>query len=405
MNKTKYLILPIILLLAISCSFIQPVREPASNPSAAPATKQRPLLLNILAYAQDMKGVQQTLDQLILATYGNHPELLDTIVDPDNKPFKRLVRNRFEYYRAAWQADESPMSLKVRSLEARPNGYIQAMITINQWAEASWTFKKVAGRWLLAEPTVEEIGEVVTSTTEYFTFITYPWADDVNPALIQMVTDAREEVFKVLGEAPEQKATIEIRPIYGLDPYNTMNVAAYYQKQSLHGENLIVIYSPHSFVYGFYNRIDGWEAEFSRTLVHEYTHMTHHMNFGNTGRMAIWMSEGLAEYVSGSNERLVYACQAAHSGILIPIVDHVNPVYKQDLAHMYSLSENTSLAYAYSYTLVAYIVETYGGLDRFWELAQAFDRIQNIDKAMQEVFEVPLEQFEQEWIEWVKTGC
>jgi hypothetical protein len=129
------------------------------------------------------------------------------------------------------------------------------------------------------------------------------------------------------------------------------------------------------------------------------------MNFGNAGRMAIWMSEGLAEYVSGSNQQLVYACQAAHSGVLIPIVDRVNPAYKQDLAHMYSLSENTPLAYAYSYTLVAYIVETYGGLDRFWELAQAFDRIQKMDEAMQEVFEVPLDQFEQEWIEWVKTGC
>jgi hypothetical protein len=114
---------------------------------------------------------------------------LDTIVDPINKPIKRLVRNRFEYYRAAWQADESPMSLKVRSLEARPNDYIQALIIINQWAEASWTF-------------------------------------------------------------------------------------------------------------------ENWTA----------------------------------------------------------IVDHLNPVYKQDLARMYSLSENF-------YTLVAYIVETYGGLDRFWDLA------------------------------------
>jgi hypothetical protein len=179
-----------------------------------------------------MKGVQQTLDQLLQATYGDRPELFDTIVDPDNKPFRRLVRNRFEYYRAVWQAGESQMTLKVKSLEARPNGYIHAIIIINQWAEASWTFKNVEGRWLLAEPTIEEIGEMVTSTTDYFTFNTYPWADDVNPALIQMMTDAREEVFKVLGEVPEQKAMIEIRPIYGLDPFNTMNAAAHYQAKA-----------------------------------------------------------------------------------------------------------------------------------------------------------------------------
>ena len=72
---------------------------------------------------------------------------------------------------------------------------------------------------------------------------------------------------------------------------------------------------------------------------------------------------------------------------------------------MESLEKDRGLAYAYAYTVVAYIVETYGGLDGFWKLAQAYDRVQGMERALQEAFGVGLEQFEREWMDWVKAGC
>jgi hypothetical protein len=366
---------------------------PASSPTLPPQ-------------APELGDIQQTLDLYNQAINENRPELLDQVVDPGNKPFRRLVRSRFDDFQESWRAGVRQPALKVTAVEPRPHGYYQASITTENGLTGSWSFKKVGDRWLLSEPTIEEIGAPVEFTTPHFTFITYPWSDAVNPDIIDLMKKAREEVFRKLGKAPEQNARVEIRPIYGLERFTPMGAIAYYQHANVSGPDRIVIYSPQSYAYGLYDQQAGWQAELGSILVHEFTHMTHTLSFDYAGgRLVTWMSEGLAEYVSDAGYDRRVACHAARSGVLIPLVDRENPVYKQDLAHMESLVKDRGLAYAYAYTVVAYIVEKYGGLDGFWKLARIYDEVQDMDRALQQAFGVSLEAFERDWLDWVKAGC
>jgi len=386
---------------ATPTSTITPTSSPVPTQTPRPTATHTPV-----PAPPTLSDIQLTLDLFIQALNENRPEILDQVVDPGNKPFRRLVRSRFDDFQESWRAGFRQPALQVNEIIARPHGYYQAFITSEEGDAASWTFKKVGDRWLLSEPLVEEIGAQREVNRPYFTFITYPWADELNSEIIALMENAREEVFDRLGKAPEQKARVEIRPIYGLERFTPMGAVAFYEHRSASGQDRIVIYSPHSFAYGLYSQETGWQEELGSILVHEFTHMTHTLSFDDAGgRLVTWMSEGLAEYVSDAGYDRRVACHAARSGVLIPLVDRENPVYKQDLAHMESLEKDRGLAYAYAYTVVAYIVEKYGGLDGFWKLARIYDDVQDMDRALQQAFGVSLEAFERDWLDWVKAGC
>lgn len=130
------------------------------------------------------------------------------------------------------------------------------------------------------------------------------------------------------------------------------------------------------------------KSDLEDVLTHEATHYVHTRSFDDAGTLAGWMSEGLAEYVSGSTS-IDLAFEAARRGMIIPIVDtETDLMDRQDLMHFYSLKKDVGLAYGLSQSLVAYIVETYGGLDAFWRLARAFDETQDFDEALRIAFKV-----------------
>jgi hypothetical protein len=164
-----------------------------------------------------------------------------------------------------------------------------------------------------------------------------------------------------------------------------------------------VIFAPHSYAFGYYDDTDGWEAELLSTLTHEYTHLTNNQVFTPIARMSDWMTEGLAEYVSAPDAPLSRGVPlAVSSNQIIPIVDTSGAVNKQDLEHLTILDHDVSLAYGLANTLVAYIAETYGGLDGFWKLVRSYDRLQNLDAALQEAFGVNLEVFDRGWRDWLQ---
>ena len=261
------------------------------------------------------------------------------------------------------------------------------------------------GIWVITEPTVEQVGAPVVTDTEHFTFTTYPWADDVNQQIIDMMEIARTNSEKVLGQAPTEKANVKIMPIYGLSPFNPMNAIALYNKNGAALENTIEVYAPESFAYSFYDPSVGWDGELQRTLTHEYTHMAHARVFNNAGRLSDWMSEGLAEYVSGADSNLYWACDAARSGTIIPILDESGTAYKQDLMHMYLLEQDFGLSYSFAHSLVSFTAENYGGLDGFWKLANALDDTGDFKKAVQNAFGISYEEYDSKWREWLETQC
>jgi hypothetical protein len=87
---------------------------------------------------------------------------------------------------------------------------------------------------------------------------------------------------------------------------------------------------------------------------------------------------------------------------IIPIKDTSGVVNKQDLEHLTILEKDVSLSYGLAVSLVDYIVETHGGMDGWWKLVGAYDKSQNLDKALREAFGIGYDEFDQGWRAWLK---
>lgn len=347
------------------------------------------------------EGIEETVDLFARAYNDNETTLLEQAVDQDNAPFRRMIQMQFDDYQESFYGGLGTFRYDVESVRALPDGYVLGHIAVASGWVADWVFRDAGGRWVLTEPTVAQVGDAVTTDHEFFVFTTYPWADDVNAAIMRLMENARARVEAKLGKVPEEQAAVTIRPIYGLEPFDPPSALAYYQRGARGELDKIKIYTPNSYNFGFYDPDLGWEPALEDTLTHEYTHMTHVRSFDNAGHLATWMVEGLAEYVSDADRSDIVSLAVAADEI-IPIIDEVTPVYKQDLMHMESLNQDVGLAYGLAHSLVIYITEEYGGLDGFWTLARAYDTAQNLDKALQQAFGITYEQFDQDWRAWLK---
>lgn len=378
-----------------------PTAPPTAQPTLIPPIPT-PTIVTTPTKADIKAGIQKTLDRYVKAYNDNDPDLFLETIDPTNLPFRRYVRAHFDNAHLSFLADHRMARLLARAVTPREQGFMLAHIETRSGSAADWLFRQYKGRWVLSEPTVEQIGKRKETKSEHFVFYSYPWADDVTPTLIKLMEQARENVIKRLGKAPDQKTYVVIQPIYGLNKFASATFIARYFSSGRPGvADTIQMYAPHGYVFGFYDADESWEPELERTLTHEYTHLVHDRSFPDAGKASIWMSEGLAEYVAG-NSREWEVREAVRTGNIIPIVDSVSPVYKQDLQHIDTLVKDTSLAYGLSYSLVAYIDEKHGGLKGFWKLARAYTESQNLDVALDEAFGVSYEKFDRGWRDWLE---
>ena len=367
---------------------------PTATPLPQPTVTPTPDINKIRA------SIQASLDLYARAYTNNDEKALEQAVD-SSAPYWRFVTTRFSTYQKSIFAGQTKFAYTVVEIKPREFGFVQARIQSSGGSEMHWLFHEREGKWVLAEPSVEEVGEVRTIEKDGFTFKVYPWADEVNDQVIALMVNGRARVLQVLGQVPEQKATVTIKPTYGVSPYDSPSAIAYYSTGFRGTDDLIAIYSPYSYGYGGYNAKTGWQADLETTLTHEYTHMVHRRSFATVGRGCDWTSEGLAEYTSGSF-RLGAVRAAVQSGNIIPLVDTVSPVYKQDMNHMLTLNKDVSLAYGFAASLVKFIAENYGGVDAFWRVAKACDTTPDFDQVLQKSINVPLEKFDAEWRTWLK---
>lgn len=367
----------------------------ATAPTAAPAATSAPSDDEIKA------GIQQTLDVYAKAFNDNDAKLLQQTVDQANAPFRRLVQGTFDRYQQSFRAGQIHWSFKANTVTPRDLGFMMAQIERQDGGVADWTFRQVNGKWLLSEPTEKQIGKRTQVDTEHFVFYSYPWADDVTPQLMKLMESARNQVLERLGKLSDQKLSVYIKPVFGVGSAENPNVAAYCDCMGNGTRARMIIFAPHSYQFSFYDPSTGWEPELQSTLTHEYTHFVNDRMFTPMARMADWMYEGIAEYVS-DNPRSGEVQAAVSSDHIIPIIDPSGQVNKQDLEHIYILETDRSLAYGEAYSLVAYIAEKHGGLDGWWKLMQVYDKEQNFDKALQGAFGVSYQDFDKDWRAWLK---
>ncbi len=377
--------------------------EPARAGIVTVLVTPTPTLAGTPGQADLQRSIQQTIDLYARAYNENKLDLLKQAVDQTNLPFRRLVQTRFEDFQKSFLQGKYRFSFTVIDVQPREHGFMLAHILTREGGATDWLFRQVDGRWVLSEPTVEQVGQVKQVETDHFIFNTYPWAGDINDQVIELTENARERVLDRLGKAPDEKALVDIMPIYGLRPGDDPGAAAYYDEHSRNtDQDRILVYAPHSYLFGYYDPDLGWEADLEDVLTHEYTHLVHNRSFDNAGELVDWMVEGLAEYVSeAASEYELH--QAVKNDHIIPIVDQTSSILdRQDLGHMYMLKEDMSLAYALAHSLVVYIDQKYGGLDAFWKLARAYDKHQDMDEALRDALGVSYEEFDRGWRDWLK---
>jgi hypothetical protein len=71
--------------------------------------------------------------------------------------------------------------------------------------------------------------------------------------------------------------------------------------------------------------------------------------------------------------------------------------------HMTLLAKDRELAYSFAHSLVAYVIEKYGGLPAFWRLATAYDETHNLDKALQKSLHLTYDEFDRGWRAWLRA--
>jgi hypothetical protein len=132
-----------------------------------------------------------------------------------------------------------------------------------------------------------------------------------------------------------------------------------------------------------------------RAIAHELAHLVvHQMTLNPYGDIPVWLDEGLAMYAEGEPE----------SGLL-PLLSKA--VAEDRVASVRSLSspfsahaQEASLAYAQSYSLVEFLITTYGQV-KMLELLDTFGQGSDYDDALKKVYGFDMDGLNQRWRDYM----
>jgi hypothetical protein len=167
-----------------------------ATPAPTPTIAGTPSALEI------KRGIQAAVDRYARAYNENDLDLLKQAVDQTNLPFRRLVQSRFDDFQKSFLQGQSDFDFTVADVQPREHGFVLAHLTTSGGGATDWLFRQVDDRWVLSEPTIEQIGKVKQVETDHFIFNTYPWADDINDQVIELMEHARQRVIDRLGKRP-----------------------------------------------------------------------------------------------------------------------------------------------------------------------------------------------------------
>ena len=372
---------------------------------SAPPT-QTPKIEGITTLVPDKEGliksrIQSTLNDYNTALEKHDKNLFISTVDQENPALNESLSTFYDDIEKAGIPDTVDLGMTLIDIEQIDDDLVLAHIRRDRdgW-QADWFFRGSAAKWVISEPTATEAGTPQAITSDIYTVITYPITAHLNGKIISLLSEAQAHVLEVLGELPQSKVTITVYPSVSLSLLGGKALSSWSINPSEDGPDSIDLLSPASWSFGFYDPGVGWESDFEMLLTHELARITYVRNFGNPGRGVDWLFEGLTEYVAGFDETPEVTA-AVQNDTITPIIDKTSTEEKIDLAHFENL-DNLRLAYGLSESLVAFIVEQYGGLEIFWALAKAYDQTQDMDQALQDTLGIDYEQFDASWRAWLK---
>jgi hypothetical protein len=129
----------------------------------------------------------------------------------------------------------------------------------------------------------------------------------------------------------------------------------------------------------------------SRAIAHELTHLViHQVTFNPYGDLPTWLDEGLAMNSEGEME-------ATFATILHRAEAGDNLISVQSLSSPFSAyAEESALAYAQSYSLVAFLIDHHGQ-EKMFELLSTFRRGSGYDEALENVYGFDMDGLDTRW--------
>jgi len=130
-------------------------------------------------------------------------------------------------------------------------------------------------------------------------------------------------------------------------------------------------------------------------ITHELTHMVvHQMTLNPYGGLPLWLDEGLAMRSEGplGREFKVFLDRAIDTNSLFSVRSLSSP-FSTD-------TEKSYLSYAQSYSIVEYLISTYGK-DKMFELLDTFSNGSTYDDALDEVYGFDMDGLDSRWREYL----
>gem|GEM_PF-953584 len=363
-------------------------------PSASKVRSRTAPVRKPVTLASARRGIQQTVDRYYDALDTRDVRLFRSTVVPDN-PYWQAVQE--EQY-ALWVVNyaEGDASARVRDVRPLRRGYYSGKIDLTlqfdneEYGRATqdWVFRRVAGRWKLAEPTRRELGALRSMRGEGITLEYYPWDAAQAERVLRISESAYRTVSGRVALRAKQRIRVRLLPAYEVSPGLAAGESVGYYRSA--SPNSLFLRSPGSFGFGTYRPYSSPYDELAKTATHEMTHLLADRRVP-LGDLPDWMTEGLAEWVSG-NPRPYEIHRALQKDGLYRL---------RQLAAFERLSSGAGLAYAQSYEVVSYIIQTHG-LDGYWRLARAHRRYGSVDRPFREALGTGRPEFEREWLRFVR---
>jgi len=331
------------------------------------------------------EGIQKVLDQRMRALDKGDEALFMATMDQSNLTWKRVQNEYFKspYYSRYFRS--AGIMAKVKRVQLYQDSYVKVWLSLSSegQAERVWVYRWVDGQWLHSEPQEEELGERLLRETDHFTVKYWAWDKPVIDDVVTTVEAGYQYAVTRARRQPKEKFLVVLSPTYQTHPGRAgADVAANYI-----ADLGLAIRSPESFGGVLAGDV------LSGIVAHELIHLLVR-EIAYPREVATWMNEGAAYYLT-DDVRVSMLRESVRQGQIFSL---------KELENLYILDDELQQRYALaqSSALVGYIIETYGGVDKFWQLLADEAQSRSVAESLQRVLGVDYDQFEKNWQTYLK---
>lgn len=386
-----------------------PMQEAVATPTtvATPAPVATPTTASAATQSDEeiKQGIQKTMNAFAAVLRSGDQQKLTEVVDQDNRAFRRTMSE----YLQQWQdvgLSSSNATFIVKSITHKRSGYVMALMNSSVRGDMTWIFRNDNGVWKISEPVESELGTIKTKDYGKYKLRYYEWDEPILPRYEKLISTMYNTVLEKTKLPMTDTITVNIWPTMATFPgLSQMSLGGTVASAdpSRNQMNMRALDTFGAFVWPAGGTP---EAEFEQSLEHEFTHIVHG-KFISLAKVPNWMSEGLAEYISGNRQQSRLR-RALQSNTLLGLKKLQDAYYFESLNEDHSVTTadtvNTVVeGYAEGESLVRYIATKYG-LDKFYALNKDFADSRDMDASFKKILGINMADFERDWRVWLASS-